>query len=75
MPATWGYGNTGSEPITMAGWGMLTDLEGVVSVAVAIELESVSVTQYGVTPTVVQYGVTATVTQYGVTTTLKNDLA
>lgn len=28
MPATWGYGAAGNEPITMAGWGFLADLEG-----------------------------------------------
>ena len=31
MPATWGYGAAGSEPITMAGWGYLSDLAGTVS--------------------------------------------
>lgn len=29
MPATWGYGAAGSEPITMAGWGYLADLAGI----------------------------------------------
>lgn len=28
MPATWGFGAAGTEPIIMAGWGYLTDLEG-----------------------------------------------
>ncbi len=28
MPATWGFGAAGSEPVTMAGWGYLADLAG-----------------------------------------------
>ena len=30
MPATWGFGAAGTEPITMAGWGYLADLAGTV---------------------------------------------
>ncbi len=36
MPATWGYGAAGSEPITMAGWGYLSDLAGTAVTAVGI---------------------------------------
>jgi hypothetical protein len=28
MPATWGFGAAGSEPMTMAGWGYLSSLVG-----------------------------------------------
>lgn len=90
MPATWGYGAAGSEPMTMAGWGYLTDLAGLLF---TVALESASVLQPTITastptPTIVSTVsqpvitasvptpmVTPSVSQPTVTITEKNDIS
>jgi hypothetical protein len=36
VPATWGYGAAGTEPVTMAGWGFLSDLAGTISTVIPV---------------------------------------
>lgn len=67
MPATWGYGAAGSEPITMAGWGFLTDLAGAEvpsAIYSAIEID----TSYPSEELKSKYSATAQATSYSAKT-------
>ena len=67
--STWGFGDYGASPVTMAGWGLLatTPIQ-------TVTLDSVSITQPTVTASVTQPTISTSVTQSTVTITEKNDI-
>lgn len=75
MPATWGYGNTGSEPITMAAWGFATDLAGTAPTLAIVTLLSATVVQPTITASCPALSITASVPQPVLSSvTVKNDI-
>lgn len=63
MPATWGFGAAGTEPITMVGWGYLTDLAGT-EVASAIYSAVEAKTSYRAEKTDTSYSASESGTKY-----------